>query len=71
MSKAKKKIEAAAQMALGGAQTISGVATGTGHGILGKALKNNTGARNYIGKRNVEKGMKNMREGYAKWNAPD
>jgi hypothetical protein len=66
----KSKLAAAGKMAFGMARIGSGLATATGHGIIGSVLKNNghmpTALR--IAKSSIEGGKEAFDEGLADWN---
>ena len=65
-----KKLKAAAKMVKGAAQVVSGVVTGTGHGVVGTALKNAHMTRGAaeLGKRSIKKGAKNCEDGMREFN---
>lgn len=67
----KKKIVAAGKIAFGVARMISGIATGTGHGIVGAYLKNHRmqSQAMQLGKMGFEAGQKCANEGIDEWKA--
>lgn len=64
-----KKVKAAAKMAFGSFKIGSAILTGTGHGLLGGALRQHhmMGAAAQIAKRGVEGGKRTFDEGLAEW----
>ena len=63
------KVKAAAKVAVGAAQVASGVATATGHGILGAICKKHHMMTQAVmlGRHNVQRGMEKMKEGMDDW----
>lgn len=66
----KAKLEAAGKMAFGAGRVLSGLAMGTGHGLLGTWMRNHHQMRvaMLMGKRSVEAGARTFREGLDEWN---
>ena len=65
----KAKLFAAAKMAVGAARVVSGVATATGHGMIGSFLKSHHMTRQamMMGKLSVQGGAKHFSEGLRDW----
>jgi hypothetical protein len=65
----KKKIMAAGKIAFGVARMLSGVATATGHGVVGTYLKNHHMQRQalQLGKMGFEAGQKTLERGIEDW----
>jgi len=65
----KRKWLAVGKMALGAGRVASGIATATGHGLVGAALSRHhltlVGVR--LGKSSVEGGLKTLNEGLDDW----
>ena len=63
------KVKAAGKMVIGAARIVSGIATGTGHGLLGSALQSQhmmvQAAK--IGSLGCEAGAKMFKEGLNEW----
>jgi hypothetical protein len=70
-SDAQAKLKAAGKIALGAARVVGGVATATGHGILGSYLRShhqmNVAVR--LAKSSIEGGGKMFKEGFEEWNS--
>jgi hypothetical protein len=64
------KLKAAAKIVGGAAQVVSGIATATGHGIVGGYLRKHHMAAQGImlGKKSVESGSKRFQDGLREWN---
>ncbi|MFO0865264.1 MAG: hypothetical protein U0744_11555 [Gemmataceae bacterium] len=59
------KLKAVGKIAMGVAQTASGIATATGHGIVGSFLRNHGAAASgmRLGTESAKKGMKAIEDG--------
>ncbi|MFO0906376.1 MAG: hypothetical protein U0939_25445 [Pirellulales bacterium] len=64
------KLKAAAKIVGGAAQVLSGIATATGHGLIGGYLRQHhmMAQATMIGKKSVEKGSKLFQDGLREWN---
>lgn len=68
-----EKAKAARKMITGAGQVISGVVTGTGHGVVGGMCRNSgmmSGAQ-AIGRQSLRNGQKKFNEGLKEWKEAD
>jgi hypothetical protein len=65
-----RQLKGAGKMAVGAAQVVSGIATATGHGVLGGILRSHqmTGHAVRLGSLSVKAGAKRIQEGYSDLN---
>lgn len=64
-----KKLKAAGKVALGAARIASGIATATGHGLLGSMLRQRHMLMQaaHLGRASAEGGLNMLKQGMAEW----